>query len=83
VSVWLKAEIDVLLRRIKRRAERPLLKDGDPAATLERLMKERYPAYAEADVTVYSREVPHEAIVVEIVVALAEKLGLPAHGARP
>ena len=78
VSVWLKAEPDVLLRRIKRRADRPLLRTADPEATLNRLIEERYPVYAGADVTVHSRDVPHEIIVDEIIAALAAKLGLAA-----
>jgi shikimate kinase len=72
-SVWLKADLDVLLKRVKRRADRPLLKTDDPAATLEKLIAERYPAYAEADVTVMSRDVPHETIVAEIITSLADK----------
>lgn len=74
VSIWLKAELDVLMKRIKRRGDRPLLKTGDPAATLTALMAERYPVYAEADLTVLSRDVPHEAIVEEIVAALRDRL---------
>ncbi len=70
VSVWLKAELDVLMKRIKRRGDRPLLKTDDPAATLTALIAERYPVYAEADLTVASRDVPHESIVEEIVAAL-------------
>jgi shikimate kinase len=70
VSVWLKAELDVLMKRIKRRGDRPLLKNDDPAATLTALIAQRYPIYGEADVTVSSRDVPHETIVDEIVVAL-------------
>jgi shikimate kinase len=70
VSVWLKAELDVLMKRIKRRGDRPLLKNDDPAATLTALIAQRYPVYGEADVTVSSRDVPHETIVEEIVVAL-------------
>jgi len=66
VSVWLKADFDVLMKRIKRRADRPMLKTADPAATLQQLMDARYPVYAEADVTVESRDVLHEAIVEEI-----------------
>jgi shikimate kinase len=78
VSVWLRAEFDVLMRRIKRRTDRPLLKTSDdPAATLEKLIAERYPVYGEADLTVYSREVPHDAIVDEIVAAVAARLGVP------
>jgi shikimate kinase len=75
ISVWLKAEFDVLMRRIKRRHDRPLLKTEDPAATLRKLMDERYPVYALADLTVQSRDVLHEKIVDEIVWALAERTG--------
>jgi shikimate kinase len=74
ISVWLKAEFDVLMRRIKRRQDRPMLKTDDPAETLRVLMEERYPVYAQADITIQSREVPHEKIVDEIVGALAERL---------
>src|SRR4051812_40881037 len=76
VSVWLKAEFEVLMRRVKRRAtaDRPMLQ-GDPAQRIHHLMDERYPLYAEADVTVMSREVSHEIIVNEIVAELARVLG--------
>jgi shikimate kinase len=70
VSVWLKAELEVLLKRIKRRSDRPMLKSGDPSETLTRLIEQRYPIYALADLTVQSRDVPHEAIVDDIVGAL-------------
>jgi shikimate kinase len=83
VSVWLKAEFEVLMRRIKRRHDRPLLKTDDPGATLRALMDERYPVYALADVTVQSREVPHEKIVDEIVSGLAAHLGLPYQAPGP
>ncbi len=78
ISVWLKAEPDILLRRIRRRSDRPLLRTADPAATLKRLIEERYPVYAEADVTIHSRDVPHEVIVDEIIDAAAARLGLVA-----
>jgi shikimate kinase len=81
VSVWLKAELDVLMKRIKRRGDRPLLKSGDPAATLTALMTERYPVYAEADLTVLSRDVPHDSIVDEIIAALRPRVG--AGGSAP
>jgi shikimate kinase len=72
VSIWLSAELDVLMRRInKRKNERPLLQTADPAETLRRLIAARAPIYAQADVTVQSREVPHDAIVAEIITALA------------
>jgi len=79
VSVWLKAEFEVLMRRVKRRAtaDRPMLQ-GDPAQRIRHLMDERYPVYAEADVTVISREVSHEIIVNEIVSELARVLGVAA-----
>jgi shikimate kinase len=76
ISFWLKADFDVLLRRVKRRSDRPLLKTDEPAETLKRLMDERYPVYAGADVTVHSRDVPHEKIVDEILAALPPRLGM-------
>jgi shikimate kinase len=82
-SVWLKAELDVLLKRVRRRVDRPLLKTGDPAETLEKLIAERYPSYAEADVTVMSRDVPHETIVAEIITALADKFAASTGEAKP
>jgi shikimate kinase len=80
ISIWLKAEFDVLMRRIKRRQDRPLLQTSDPATTLRQLMDVRYPVYALADLTVQSREVVHDKIVDEIVAALAAHLG---GGERP
>ena len=77
VSVWLKADLDVLLRRVKKRAGRPLLETADPQATLRRLMDERYPVYAQADITTVSHEAPHDTVVNEIICALAARL-LPA-----
>src|SRR2546421_17242 len=74
ISIWLKAEFDVLMRRIKRRQDRPLLKTEDPGAALQALIELRYPVYALADLTVQSREVPHDKIVDEIVSALAEHI---------
>jgi shikimate kinase len=70
ISVWLRATLEVLSRRVRRRSDRPLLKGADPIETLKRLMDERYPIYAEADLTVESRDVPHEAIVEEVIESL-------------
>lgn len=70
IAIWLRADFDVLMKRIKRRGDRPMLKTADPAATLRALMAERYPVYAEADITVDSRDVLHEVIVEEILDAL-------------
>ena len=74
ISIWLKAEFEVLMKRIRRRQDRPLLKTDDPGATLRELIAARYPVYALADLTVQSREVPHDKIVDEIVSALAERI---------
>lgn len=70
VSIWLRAEADVILRRVRRRTDRPLLKTDDQAATIERFIAERYPVYAQAELTVISRDVPHERIVEECIAAL-------------
>lgn len=82
VSIWLSAELDLLLRRIsKRKAERPMLQTDDPAATLRDLLTTRQPIYAQADITVQSRDVPHDAIVTEIIEALTAFLsGSPPRG---
>lgn len=72
ISIWLKADLPVLMRRVMRRDNRPLLKTADPEARMRELMNERYPVYAEADLIANSREVPHELIVEEILDALAE-----------
>jgi shikimate kinase len=77
VSVWLSAEFELLLRRIsKRKAERPMLQTADPATTLRALLAEREPIYAQADLTVESRDVPHDAVVGEIIARLADFLGM-------
>ena len=83
MSVWLKADFDVLMKRVKRRAtaDRPMLQ-GDPAQRIRVLMAERYPVYAEADITVVSREVSHDTIVNEIVTALADVLGVAGPAAN-
>jgi shikimate kinase len=83
VSIWLAAEFDVLMRRImKRKNQRPMLQTADPAETLRQLLATREPIYAQADLTVQSREAPHEAIVTEIVRAVAAFLSVSAspHG---
>ena len=70
VSVWLKASLDVLMKRVRKRPTRPLLQTADPQDTLNRLMNERYPIYALADITVESRDLPHERIVDQVLKAL-------------
>ena len=82
ISVWLKADLRVLLKRVQRRDNRPLLTTGDAEAVMKTLMAERYPIYAEADVTVESRDVPHDVIVGAVIDALAAKLGCEADAAE-
>ena len=73
VSVWLRADLDLLVRRTSRRGGRPLLAHGDPRATLERLMSERYPVYAEADVTVDTTDENIERMVGRILDSLRDR----------
>lgn len=70
ISIWLKAPLDVLMKRVARRDNRPLLKEDDPRAVMQRLMDERYPIYAEADITVETGVGPHNAAVSLILDAL-------------
>jgi shikimate kinase/3-dehydroquinate synthase len=70
VSVWLKADLDVLLRRVRKRSNRPLLANVDPEETLKRLIADRYPVYGLADFTVISREGPHENVLDNILAVL-------------
>lgn len=76
ISVWLKADLETLVRRTARRGGRPLLKDADPRAVLERLMAERHPAYAEADVTVETSEDSPEHVAGRVIAALEAHLGI-------
>jgi shikimate kinase len=82
VSVWIKADFDVLFARVSRRPNRPLLKTPNPRETLQRLMEARYPIYAEADVTVVSRDVPQDQVATEVIDALVARLAPKeaAHG---
>nr|WP_047573051.1 shikimate kinase [Methylobacterium sp. ZNC0032] len=81
ISVWLKAEPDVLMRRVRKRSNRPLLQTADPEATLRRMLAEREPVYALADITIQSSDEPHEVVVGETIAALGDYLG-PAAGAK-
>jgi shikimate kinase len=78
ISVWLKADVEVLTKRVARRNDRPLLKNRDPKAALEALAKERHPIYAEADVTVESIDNPHAAAVDAVIAAVKAHLGSEA-----
>jgi len=70
ISIWLKADLDTLLRRTKRRNDRPLVEK------IKELLPQREPVYAQSDITVLSRDEPHDTIIEEIIAALAEKLGV-------
>ncbi|MCJ2119934.1 shikimate kinase [Methylobacterium sp. J-001] len=70
ISVWLKADLDVLMRRVRKRGNRPLLLTEDPEATMRDLMAIRHPVYAAADVVVISREVSHDRVVQDVLEAL-------------
>jgi shikimate kinase len=74
ISVWLKADINVLMERVSKKQNRPLLKNPDPRAVMERLMAERHPVYATADVTVPTRDERKEVIADEVIDALAARL---------
>ena len=81
VSIWLKADLDVIMKRVKRRADRPLLQTEDPTATVARLLEVREPLYRSADLTILSRDVPHERIVDECMDVLRARLC--GHAAPP
>lgn len=83
ISVWLKADLDVLWERVNKRDHRPLLKTENPKQTLENLMNQRYPIYAEADLTVQSENVRKDVMVNEVLAAvanLASEGELPSEG---
>ena len=74
ISIWLKADRELLLSRVKRRGGRPLLASGDPAEIIDRLIAERYPIYAEAKIHIQSRDVAHDAVIDDILAVLADYL---------
>jgi len=74
ISIWLKAPLDVLMKRVVKRDHRPLLKEADPRAVMQRLMDERYPIYAEADLTIETGSGPHNSAVAQILIALRKHL---------
>ncbi len=71
ISIWLRADLEVLVRRCARRDDRPLLKDGDMKETLENLIDQRYPIYGEADIIVDTGDKPHRTVVDKIMDELA------------
>lgn len=74
ISIWLKADLEILLERVSRRDHRPLLKTGDKGAILGKLMEERYPVYAEADIIIDSNAGVHESVVGNVIAALKAKV---------
>lgn len=78
VSVWLRADVELLLKRVLRRGNRPLLKTADPRETMLRLRDERYPVYALADIVVDSVDAPHEEVVDMILSQLSAHFSPPA-----
>ncbi|HTV67194.1 MAG TPA: shikimate kinase [Rhizobiaceae bacterium] len=74
ISVWLKADIDTLMDRVSKKQNRPLLKNADPRGVMAKLMDERYPVYAKADVTVFTRDERKEVIAAEVIEALAARI---------
>ena len=82
ISLWLRADLDILVRRTSRRNNRPLLKSGDPRTILQELMEKRYPAYAEADITVDSADGPPEVTLNRALDALKAYLDSPENRAK-
>ena len=78
ISVWLKADLDVLARRVARKDSRPLLIGKDPLAVLEAQAAARYPAYAEADIVVETGDAAHHVTVEQVIRALSDYLGTAA-----
>jgi shikimate kinase len=76
VSVWIKADFELLFARVQRRSNRPLLKTTNPRETLQKLIDVRYPIYAEADVTVVSRDIPQDQVASEVIEAIIDRLGV-------
>lgn len=75
VSIWLRAPLELLIQRVLRKDTRPLLRNTDSRATLERLLRDREPIYAQADIVVESDEGPHDVVVKRIVAALDDRTG--------
>ena len=73
ISIWLKTDIEVLARRVGRKETRPLLAGKDPLDVLAAQARDRYPAYAESDITVETGDTPHQVAVDAILKALAER----------
>ena len=82
VSIWLRADLATLMKRVRRRQNRPLLKQGDPEGTMARLIEERYPIYGEADIVIDSSDGPHAQVVEAVVDALRGRTALGGEAER-
>jgi shikimate kinase len=82
VSIWLRAPLDLLIQRVLRKDTRPLLRNTDSRATLERLLREREPIYAQADIVIESDEGPHDVVVKRIIAALNDRAVKANAGAK-
>jgi len=80
ISIWLKAELDLLMERVLRKNTRPLLQNDDPRAVMRNLMTQRYPVYALADITVQSRDASREEVTADVMTALLHYLSLNNEG---
>jgi len=74
VSIWLKADLPVLMERVRRRPTRPLLLNDDPEAVMRNLMEIRYPVYEQADIAVQTSDASHDEAVYDVVRALKQYL---------
>lgn len=83
ISIWVKADMPLLVRRVMKRSNRPLFEGREPEAVMKELMEARHPLYAMADITVESRDVPHEVIVSEVIESLAHSLLLAEPPGQP
>lgn len=72
VSIWLRADLELLLARVQKRDTRPLLREGDPKEIMMALKAERYPIYREADIIIDSVDGPHDAVVRKIIKELTD-----------
>jgi shikimate kinase len=82
ISIWLRAPVELLMQRVLRKDTRPLLRNADSRTTLERLLQEREPIYAQADIVIQSDEGPHDVVVRRIVAALEDRAERAGAGAR-
>ncbi|WP_430514132.1 shikimate kinase [Pannonibacter phragmitetus] len=80
VSVWLRADLATVMVRVRKRPTRPLLQNADPEGTMRQLLEKREPVYALADATVWSREVPHEVVMEDVISAVESHLDLRTGG---